>query len=911
MARVDWSDVSDGKTVFPALLIHGLPGVFFPEGYTAAASVTFTSPDALWWPGTSSATLSTYGKPWLSLSGEGFAWTERANPADSSRLDLASLTARIADIDDAASAMFASRDLATGTFITAEVAATDTSISVVSTAGFASSGVIYLGREAITYSGVTGTTFTGCTRGAFGSEAQRHFYSASSGYGLGNPEVTDRPVEIVGRLATLWMVQKVGTVLTALSLQYVGHVGTGPLLPEGDGEGWSLSIDHAVKRLSQKPRAPTVQIAGYSHTGNPGARSVFVVGGVNTYGHGLVRDGLSPVVDTFNDTTGGGTGPTRYVVALSDDAAAPDNGGWHATREEYVAALNDAAAAVVSAGDSITYALDADGHLHAQWTFASARGGFSAWAWTETPAGIYLAPTTTYDRTARAMPEAWVPIVGSRSRIYLSDTDYATVPPVPSPAPSDAFCRWALVWDEQGAEGSTPVKRAVYVNSATSSGGVNYLTVVPLVGSRYLPPTSGLGGATLRQRQGFLVTTPTTARVVLYVNAESWVPALRSAVTVFSDDLGDAAAQVFDWDRIASVATLYAPTIQGRREYIIDADTTVLALVANECALQGFSLVPYRGRIAIARVGDFASSETRAAELTSADLTADCIPGYARGMDGVVNTMQVDFPAARTKFTFVDQTSRAAYGPSRETINVTVPAGLFDRAIDGALMTDTIAAVAMSAIGPLRRPAESVSLECSLRHADLAVGDLCGLTLWRVPDGSGSRGLIDRTAQVMERSPVLFREGSEGLVRFTLRLNPTDLQGWAPGAVVAAGGITGAAITLDTTTFGANGCAQTGTDGGASLFSPGDKVRLVEIGNASPATAIQREVLSVAGAVVTLTATAGATFAALAVDAMKVAIMYDDWDVVADAQLPGWAYLANTSNRLVDGAVSTRARVYA
>ena len=32
MARVDWADVSDGKTVLAVMLIHGLPGVFFPEG---------------------------------------------------------------------------------------------------------------------------------------------------------------------------------------------------------------------------------------------------------------------------------------------------------------------------------------------------------------------------------------------------------------------------------------------------------------------------------------------------------------------------------------------------------------------------------------------------------------------------------------------------------------------------------------------------------------------------------------------------------------------------------------------------------------------------------------------------------------------------------------------------------------
>lgn len=907
MARIDWADASNGATVIPALIVHGLPAVFLPEGYTNAASITFTSPDVLWWTGTSASDLATYAKPWLT-TGDGWEWTERANPADSAALDIAAITAHLSDVDLAATALFGSRDLAVGTYITAEVTSSATTINVVSTTGFASSGVLYLGREAITYSGITGTSFTGCGRGAFGSQAQRHFFSASSGYGLGNPQVTDRPVEIVGRLATLWMIRREGTALTALSLEYVGHVGVGPLLPEGDSEGWSLNIDHAIKRLSQKPRAPTVTIGGYSHTGNAGARTAYAVDGVDTYGRNLIRDGLTPVIDTFNATSGGGTGPTRYVVVLSDDAAAPDNGGWHASRDEYVAALNEAARSVLTAGDSLTYALDADGRLHASWTFASARGGSTAWAWAATSDGYPLAPTTTYELTGAPMPEAWVPIIGS-TRLYLNDTDYATVPPVPSPAPTDAVAYWALAWDEQGSEGAVPVRRVVSISSNTSSGGVNYLTVTPVNSGRYLPPT-GPSPPSLRRRQGILVTSRTTARVVLFVSADSWVPALRNAVTVFSDDLGDSAAQVFDWDRIASIATMYAPTIQGRREYVIDADTTILELVANECALQGFALVPYQGRISIARIADFAATETRIDTITNADLAVGTVPGYSRGTDGIVNAMVVDFPAAKTKFNFVDQTSRVAYGPSRTTINVTVPSGLFDLAIDGALMTETIAAVAMSAIGPLRRPYESVPVVCTLRHADVAVGDVVGVTLWRVPDGSAGRGLVDRTAQVMERAPVLFREGAEGLVRFTLRLNPTDLQGWAPGAFVAAGGITGAAVTLDTTTFGASGTAQSGTDGGAATFAAGEKVRLVEVGNASPATAIQREVLSVAGAVVTLTSAPGATFAALAGTAVTVMMMYDDWDVVIDAQLPGWAYLANASNQLVDGGTSTRARVY-
>ena len=48
-----------------------------------------------------------------------------------------------------------------------------TTITVVSTTGFAASGAIGIGGEYITYSGVTATTFTGCTRGV-GSTAVAH-----------------------------------------------------------------------------------------------------------------------------------------------------------------------------------------------------------------------------------------------------------------------------------------------------------------------------------------------------------------------------------------------------------------------------------------------------------------------------------------------------------------------------------------------------------------------------------------------------------------------------------------------------------------------------------------------------------------------------------------------------------------
>ncbi len=65
----------------------------------------------------------------------------------------------------------------------------DTTITVASTTGFSASGAIGIGAEYITYSGVTPTTFTGCTRGV-GSTAASHAdgtpvlqFSGATGWG--------------------------------------------------------------------------------------------------------------------------------------------------------------------------------------------------------------------------------------------------------------------------------------------------------------------------------------------------------------------------------------------------------------------------------------------------------------------------------------------------------------------------------------------------------------------------------------------------------------------------------------------------------------------------------------------------------------------------------------------------------
>ena len=84
------------------------------------------------------------------------------------------------------------------TWVTAEASDSTTSISVDNTAN-APTSPVYIGMETVSFSGTSGTiAYTGCTRGAFGSEAQRHLGDANNGAG-----VFSAPPQWAGRRVTL------------------------------------------------------------------------------------------------------------------------------------------------------------------------------------------------------------------------------------------------------------------------------------------------------------------------------------------------------------------------------------------------------------------------------------------------------------------------------------------------------------------------------------------------------------------------------------------------------------------------------------------------------------------------------------------------------------------------------------
>lgn len=65
------------------------------------------------------------------------------------------------------------------TALSAPVLSSDVTINVASTTNFATSGAIWIGSELISYTGVTGTSFTGCLRGSGGTSAADHDSAAT------------------------------------------------------------------------------------------------------------------------------------------------------------------------------------------------------------------------------------------------------------------------------------------------------------------------------------------------------------------------------------------------------------------------------------------------------------------------------------------------------------------------------------------------------------------------------------------------------------------------------------------------------------------------------------------------------------------------------------------------------------
>lgn len=124
-------------------------------------------------------------------------------------LEATGFEAKIANLDRIAGSrhgrptQYLTRTPQTKLFLAADITPTDTTVTLRSVVGLASSGVVHIATEAIKYTSISGNDLQSCTRGYWQTLAQAHF--ARDGEGLGDALVTEIPRSLEGRRCYLYL----------------------------------------------------------------------------------------------------------------------------------------------------------------------------------------------------------------------------------------------------------------------------------------------------------------------------------------------------------------------------------------------------------------------------------------------------------------------------------------------------------------------------------------------------------------------------------------------------------------------------------------------------------------------------------------------------------------------------------
>ena len=162
--------------------------------------------------------------------------------------------------------------------LTADLAHNATTITVDDTTGFSASGSVYLGRELVTYTGTTGTSFTGCTRGVAGYAYK--YQDDSPTYRV----VSDIPIVWRGRFVTIHahLVSPEGRILDSqwTTGTYHREIWKGQIesVPEPIGRGFRFRTMPLVRTIAKPIGSDTTGNLYAVDPSDPGSFAGFPVG---------------------------------------------------------------------------------------------------------------------------------------------------------------------------------------------------------------------------------------------------------------------------------------------------------------------------------------------------------------------------------------------------------------------------------------------------------------------------------------------------------------------------------------------------------------------------------------------------------------------------------------------------------
>lgn len=456
--------------------------------------------------------------------------------------------------------------------------------------------------------------------------------------------------------------------------------------------------------------------------------------------------------------------------------------------------------------------------------------------------------------------------------------------------------------------------RLVLDHRGSSSGVINTADTTSVTpshttfkGAAYLRPVDAAARFTPPANVGALRSRGVTLfRREYLVESDHWLYALR---WVLSDPTLTRTldSRNWDWSEVDRVAGSTAGGSAAAVEWRIDASRDIGEFIADEATLRGACLSVRAGRLCIEAIRQPTAAETPVATITAADLEDGQLPQWEDWEDGLRTSVRVTSPLR--EMTVVDRVAQERHGDT-EPLDLRAE-GL--RNVEAAI-TDPIAWARDVAMRPLRLwsdPVYLVRLPLTTRLVDtIELGDVIAITHALLPDGVGGRGMSAVRAQVIGVS--------EGLESGSLMVEAIVFPvayGYAPCARVAS--IAGAVLTLDTTYAGSAGdyagsglawYQGTASDGGASMFSAGDVVELVQRDTTS-AVVEQRTIASVdpAAPSITLTVAPSAPWSGYSM----VDVRYIDYGAAVTAQKNAYAFVCSSTAPQVIGGTADEGRHWA
>ena len=786
----------------------------------------------------------------VGLSVEGAKITQRADLVRST-LEAQGMSVKIADVAVKATLAFSLQPTYT-TWLASVAAASASTVNVQSTSGWPATGYFHVDTEAFSYTGKTGTSFTGCTGARWDTVAQAHY--VPDGGQLRYPQITSTPVVMEGRRARLY-VYGAGDSATGDGTQIFLGVVSGE--PKMRGPSWTVSIDPISRILSQEVGADL---------GDPVAPRGIYYPGVYDGSWFLVIGRTAGTGALFSDRT---LAAARTYVSFPYTNAST-NAPFFETQQDFIDAVNTQLATATS-GYNVTIKCKPSGD--GRYYFEIAQGA--------TVDSLYLAlGTPSYDsyfETNLLSPSEDGPpgpLTGTLAGNMVANTRYFWFPTpnaskldqaglVPRGMFSTSLER-SLSTGESGGSDASP-KNRIYLSGLTTvtsnmtsvladwqdegGGGeaIAYRVDTSVAGSRYVELLRDAGGtdaedahywtpANLPQlrlgrsysRSGggsvsdFLSALITNAPTQVNIGSQPMIQSTPGPVAAPGD---------IDQTAFSAAVSTSATSIATDRSFSSFASASLEEMIAPELQLLGhFLTFDSFGRLSTKRLRLAAATEVGTFTITKANLlTDDGFPQYERSAIGKFSTLIIrdGYDPVEDDYTLPSITVRdvSSFGQTPNSRTITIEPK--SRYVSGrAMALEDVMRVASNALGIFGGPYAMITLAVPLTgFYSVDLGSTVSMTTVQLPSTTGTRGMSGTVGLVVAREVDLY--GAR--IDLTVLVSLANVAGYAPSAKVSSqtnsSGNTWA-IVLSSSYFAAGETA-------ANHFVAGELVRIFEYDSAS------------------------------------------------------------------------------